>query len=60
MGLGHTADAVLDVLNENLVTECCPIVFLSGSDTGGPGHHTFQDLNPCDYSLLGFLKDTFY
>jgi hypothetical protein len=34
------------------------IIFLNGSDTGGPGHHAFQ--NPCEYLLWSFLKDTVY
>jgi hypothetical protein len=39
----YTVNAVLDVLNEHS-GECCLLIFLSGPDVGGPGHHTFQIL----------------
>jgi hypothetical protein len=52
---------VLDVVSEHFdESVCCPIIFLSGSHMGGPGHHTVQILTHAVSFLRGVLNYTVY
>jgi hypothetical protein len=58
-GLGHTMQMQCWMCSMRiLMTECCLIIFLNGSDKSGPKSPYSPDLNPYDYFLWGFLKDS--
>jgi hypothetical protein len=54
----HTANAVLDVLNENFDGSVLSNRFPERFGCGWSWPPYSSDVNPCDYFLWGFLKDT--
>jgi hypothetical protein len=55
----HTANAVLDVLNENFDSRVLYNYFVISSDMGGPGHHSLQILTHAIISHGAFCKIQF-
>jgi hypothetical protein len=56
----HIANAVLDVLKENFDDRVLSNHFPQWFEYGWSWLPYSPDLNPCDYFLRGFLKDTVY
>jgi hypothetical protein len=60
IGIGHIANTLLDVLNEHFDDRVLSNHFPERFGYGWSWPPYYPDLNPCDYFLWGFLKDTVY